>query len=148
MDDTFGEPIVEFLDDQDEWSQWTKMSDPVLHIELRKWADIFVIAPLDANTMSKIANGICDNLLTCVIRAWDMSKTLLYCPAMNVHMYEHPITAEHLSKLDSFGYVRIDCVEKQLACGDVGLGGMATVDTIAERVVECLSRRKTIKQQS
>lgn len=42
---------------------WTQMSDPVLHIELRRWADLLVIAPLDANTLGKIANGICDNLL-------------------------------------------------------------------------------------
>lgn len=42
---------------------WTQRSDPVLHIELRRWADLLVIAPLDANTLGKIANGICDNLL-------------------------------------------------------------------------------------
>lgn len=42
---------------------WTKRCDPVLHIELRRWADLFVIAPLDANTLGKIASGICDNLL-------------------------------------------------------------------------------------
>lgn len=42
---------------------WTKRSDPVLHIELRRWADLLVIAPLDANTLGKIASGICDNLL-------------------------------------------------------------------------------------
>lgn len=47
---------VELYDDKDEWSAWSKRGDPVLHIELRKWADIFVIAPLDANTLAKIAN--------------------------------------------------------------------------------------------
>ncbi|KAG1963820.1 phosphopantothenoylcysteine decarboxylase [Pimephales promelas] len=49
--------------DKDEWEMWTKRSDPVLHIELRRWADLLVIAPLDANTLGKIASGICDNLL-------------------------------------------------------------------------------------
>jgi phosphopantothenoylcysteine decarboxylase len=132
--------VIEVFDDADEWAQWKKMGDPVLHIELRKWADLCVIAPLDANTMAKIANGICDNLLTCVVRAWDVSKKLIYCPAMNVHMYEHPITREHLCKLQSFGYLRVDCIEKRLACGDVGLGAMASVDTIADRVVENLLR--------
>lgn len=133
--------IVEILDDNDEWDQWKKMSDPVLHIELRKWAHVLVIAPLDANTMAKMANGICDNLLTCVIRAWDMSKPLIYCPAMNVHMYDHPITDRHLSQLESLGYERVDCVEKKLACGDVGMGGMAAVEEIAEIVGESLSAK-------
>lgn len=131
-------PLVEIYDDEDEWTQWKQMNDPVLHIELRKWAQLLVIAPLDANTMAKIANGICDNLLTCVVRAWDMSKPLLYCPAMNVHMYEHPITKDHLSKLQSLGYLRVDCIEKRLACGDVGIGGMAAIETIVEKIGECL----------
>lgn len=46
---------------------WTNRTDPVLHIELRRWADLLVIAPLDANTLGKIASGICDNLLVCII---------------------------------------------------------------------------------
>lgn len=49
--------------DEEEWSMWNAVGDPVLHIELRKWAHIGVILPLDANTLAKISNGICDNLL-------------------------------------------------------------------------------------
>ncbi len=49
--------------DEDEWGTWTTVSDPILHIELRNWADVFLIAPLDANTLGKLANGLCDNLL-------------------------------------------------------------------------------------
>lgn len=127
-------------EDADEWSQWRQLSDPVLHIELRKWADLFLIAPLDANTMAKMANGICDNLLCCIVRAWDLSKPLIYCPAMNVHMYNHPLTNEHLSKLESFGYLRIDPVKKKLACGDYGIGGMASVDSIVDFVVNRISK--------
>lgn len=63
----------DILTDEDEWKDY-KLKDPILHIELRNWADLLLIAPLSANTMAKIANGICDNLLTCVIRAWDMSS--------------------------------------------------------------------------
>jgi len=51
------------MTDNDEWSSWKQRGDPVLHIDLRNWADVLLIAPLDANTMAKIANGICDNLL-------------------------------------------------------------------------------------
>lgn len=129
---------VQIYDDDDEWSLWKSMGDPVLHIELRKWADLCLIAPLDANTMAKLSNGICDNLLTCVVRAWDLTKPLVYCPAMNVHMYNHPITREQMSKLQSFGYLRVDCIEKRLACGDIGIGGMAAVDTIVNKVVDIL----------
>lgn len=138
-----GDKFEMLHDDHDEWSQWKKVGDPVLHIDLRKWADLFLIAPLDANTMAKMANGICDNLLTCTVRAWDTSKPLIYCPAMNVHMYNHPITREQLSKLQSYGYLRVDSVEKRLACGDVGMGGMASVETISDKVVECLVKRQS-----
>jgi len=51
---------------------WNKRGDPVLHIELRKWADAILVSPLSANTLAKISNGICDNLLTLIFRCWDM----------------------------------------------------------------------------
>lgn len=139
--------IEAILDDADEWSSWKEIGDPVLHIELRKWADLFVIAPLDANTMAKMSNGICDNLLTCVVRAWDIRKPLLFCPAMNCHMYEHPLTKLQLAKLDSFGYVCIDPVEKRLACGDVGIGGMSSVETITKNIIDFLTNTHPINQK-
>lgn len=139
---------IEIFDDADEWSLWKKMDDPVLHIELRKWADLCLIAPLDANTLAKLSSGICDNLLTCVVRAWDVSKPLIYCPAMNVHMYEHPLTKQQLDKLQSFGYVRVNCVEKRLACGDYGMGGMASVESIANKVITSLIRPNSAPQIS
>uniref|UniRef100_A0A3B3Z9F8 Flavoprotein domain-containing protein n=1 Tax=Periophthalmus magnuspinnatus TaxID=409849 RepID=A0A3B3Z9F8_9GOBI len=113
---------------------WTCRSDPVLHIELRRWAHLFVIAPLDANTLAKIANGICDNLLTCVVRAWDTSRPLLFCPAMNTAMWNHPVTAEHVSRLEAFGYREIPCISKKLVCGDEGKGAMAEVPTIVSAI--------------
>ncbi|XP_007907630.1 phosphopantothenoylcysteine decarboxylase isoform X2 [Callorhinchus milii] len=120
---------------------WKKKSDPVLHIDLRRWADLMVIAPLDANTLGKIACGICDNLLTCVVRAWDMKRPLLFCPAMNTAMWEHPITATQIETLKCFGYIEIPCIAKKLACGDEGYGAMAEVCTIVEKVEECLQQR-------
>ncbi|XP_072868425.1 phosphopantothenoylcysteine decarboxylase isoform X3 [Chlorocebus sabaeus] len=101
---------------------WKSRSDPVLHIDLRRWADLLLVAPLDANTLGKVASGICDNLLTCVIRAWDRSKPLLFCPAMNTAMWEHPITAQQVDQLKAFGYVEIPCVAKKLVCGDEEMG--------------------------
>lgn len=124
--------------DQDEWTTWQTRTDPVLHIELRRWADIMVIAPLDANTMAKLCHGICDNLLTCVVRAWDMSKPLLFAPAMNTHMWNHPLTATQVASLKAFGYQEIPCIEKTLVCGDTGFGAMAEVPDIVARVKETL----------
>uniref|UniRef100_A0A3B3Z9U4 Phosphopantothenoylcysteine decarboxylase n=1 Tax=Periophthalmus magnuspinnatus TaxID=409849 RepID=A0A3B3Z9U4_9GOBI len=125
---------VKIYSDSDEWELWTCRSDPVLHIELRRWAHLFVIAPLDANTLAKIANGICDNLLTCVVRAWDTSRPLLFCPAMNTAMWNHPVTAEHVSRLEAFGYREIPCISKKLVCGDEGKGAMAEVPTIVSAI--------------
>jgi phosphopantothenoylcysteine decarboxylase len=105
--------------DEDEW-KWQDRNDPVLHIELRKWADVMVIAPLDANTMAKLAAGICDNLLTCVVRAWDPSCPLVVCPAMNTFMWEHPLTSRHLDSLRILNYIIIPPISKTLACGDTG----------------------------
>ncbi|KAL3160492.1 hypothetical protein ABBQ32_010803 [Trebouxia sp. C0010 RCD-2024] len=66
-----------FQGDEEEWHQWQKKGDPVLHIELRKWADLLLVAPLSANTLAKMAQGLCDNCLTSVVRAWDFSKPLM-----------------------------------------------------------------------
>jgi len=77
--------------DEDDWRSWKTVGDDVLHIELRRWADIMVIAPLSANTLAKVANGMCDNLLTCVVRAWDWQKPLLVrscCPHKLFHVQD------------------------------------------------------------
>jgi phosphopantothenoylcysteine decarboxylase len=63
--------------DEAEWHEWSKVGDPVMHIELRRWADVFIIAPLSANSLAKLANGMCDNLVTCIARAWDFKRPLL-----------------------------------------------------------------------
>lgn len=130
---------VQICRDQDEWDSWRGRGDPVLHIELGKWADLCVIAPLDANSLAKMAQGLCDNLLLCTARAWDFAKPLLFCPAMNTRMWEHPITAQQIETLRSWGLQEIPCVAKTLMCGDTGLGAMAEVDTIVARVWMCLN---------
>ena len=65
----------------------------MLHIELRTVADVLLVAPLSSNMMAKFVNGLADNLLTNVFRAWDINtKTCIVAPAMNKFMHEHPIT--------------------------------------------------------
>ena len=130
-----------------------RTGDPVLHIELRRWADLFAVAPLDANTLAKLACGLADNCLTCVWRAWDPDRPVVLAPAMNTLMWEHPLTARHLRQLaadagarppdglgldDLIAWVNAGCPRlrvvapqsRQLACGDVGVGAMAAPERI------------------
>jgi phosphopantothenoylcysteine decarboxylase len=79
----------------------------VLHIELRKWAEVFVVAPLDANSLAKISVGISDNLLTTVARAWDFKKPMVVCAAMNTAMWDHPVTAKGLAILKEWGCIQV-----------------------------------------
>ncbi|KAI5801718.1 flavoprotein, partial [Peziza echinospora] len=125
--------------DADEWTQWRHIGDPVLHIELRKWADELLIAPLSADFMAKMVGGIVDGLLGGVVRAWDTQKRLVVAPAMNTLMWEHPVTESQLEVLHGWGWVVIWMpVEKTLACGDVGTGAMVEWRDIVGRVVRGL----------
>ncbi|KAF8822039.1 flavoprotein [Cardiosporidium cionae] len=130
---------LEILTDNLEWESWKIKGDDILHIELRRWADIFVICPLGANTLAKLSNGICDNLLTCVARAWDFTHPFIVFPAMNTLMWEHPLTSRHVSTLQSFGIKVVEPISKILACGDNGKGGLPTVSFIVENVFNMLN---------
>lgn len=111
------------------------VSDPILHIELRRWADLVLVAPCSANTLAKIAGGLCDNLLTSMLRALDPSATrVLLFPAMNTHMYRHPLTASHLDVVKRLGYDVHGPISKGLACGDLGIGAMTEWTDIVELV--------------
>jgi phosphopantothenoylcysteine decarboxylase len=144
--------------DEDEWpgrdaGQRYQRDNPVLHIELRRWADLFLIAPLDANTLAKLANGLADNCLTCVWRAWDPARPVVLAPAMNTLMWDHPLTSRHLRQLADdapsdldleslVDWINAHCgklhivppVSKRLACGDVGVGALASVEEIVAAV--------------
>jgi phosphopantothenoylcysteine decarboxylase len=107
----------------------------VTHIDLRDWADVFIIAPCSANTMAKLANGICDNLLTSIARAWDYKKPFYIAPAMNTLMWTNPMTKIHIDFLSkTFGIKTIWPTSNKLACGQCGIGAMAHVHTIANIV--------------
>lgn len=122
--------------DEDEWKQWKQKGDPVLHIDLRNWADMLLIAPLSANSLAKIASGLCDNLLTCIFRAWDFSKPVIIAPAMNTTMWNSLFTERHMKTMDELGVHVIAPVYKTLACGEVGLGAMAPVEDITRFVMQ------------
>lgn len=110
-------------------------NDPICHIELRKWADVFVIAPLSANTLAKMSNGICDNLLTSIFLAWDWTKNVVVAPAMNTFMWQAPQTRRNIANLKNlFGMnlTFVNPVHKELACGDTGIGAMARIEDICQ----------------
>ncbi|EUD66981.1 phosphopantothenoylcysteine decarboxylase [Plasmodium inui San Antonio 1] len=132
----FGEKV--FLD-KDEWA-WQKKGDDILHVELRKWADLFVICPMDANTLASVSSGACPNLLTCICRCWDFRKPMLVFPCMNTHMYEHPITREQLKRITSWGVRVVEPVEKLLACGDYGIGALPPVEDVVGDIVEYIKK--------
>ena len=127
-------PSVPLFLERHEWDAYKELGDPVLHIDLRNWADVCLIAPLDANTMAKLANGLCDNLLTCIARAWDFKKPFIVAPAMNTYMWNHPLTAAHLKRLRKLGITTVLPIEKKLACGDVGIGAMEKPSIIVRHV--------------
>jgi phosphopantothenoylcysteine decarboxylase len=155
-------PRASLILDEDEWPgrsegrRWQRDED-VLHIQLRRWADILLVAPLDANTLAKLANGLADNCLTCVWRAWEPSRPVVLAPAMNTLMWQHPASARHLRQIasdmgtlspdglpldDLLDWINDHCSrlrivapeDRRLACGDVGVGAMANVETIADLV--------------
>ena len=146
-------PEVVILD-EDEWpgraqGRIYQRNDKVVHIELRRWADILLIAPLDANTLAKLAYGLADNCLTCVYRAWDRMRPVILAPAMNTLMWENPATVRHcrilaeeaaaqsppaaLSLAELVTWINVNCprlrivppMSKRLACDDVGVGALA-----------------------
>ncbi|KAI5897169.1 flavoprotein [Schizophyllum commune H4-8] len=123
--------------DEDEWTDDYSIGDPILHIELRRWADVVLVAPCSANTLSKIAHGACDNLVTSLLRALAPSTPTYIFPAMNTLMYEHPLTAEHLRIVrEVVGYEVVGPIGKKLACGDVGMGAMTEWMEIVKLVVD------------
>ncbi len=105
----------------------------VHHISLAKKADCCVIAPATANFIGKIASGIADDMLTTVVMAL-AGKPVIICPAMNTAMYENPITQGNIQKLKDLGYLFTEPKESMLACGDLGKGALADVDTILESI--------------
>ena len=93
------------------------------HISLSRWADIIIIAPTTANTISKLAQGTTDDLASTVVLASD--KIVYLAPAMNVRMWEHPTTKINLQKLIKFGYKLIGPEIGDMACGEYGEGKMS-----------------------
>ncbi|MFT5103940.1 MAG: phosphopantothenoylcysteine decarboxylase/phosphopantothenate--cysteine ligase [Candidatus Latescibacterota bacterium] len=116
------EVFSSFTNEEDENAQWNN------HVELALWADLFLVAPATANTLSKMAHGTCDNLLLAVYLS--AKCPVYYAPAMDLDMYKHPATLVTFDTLDSFGNVQIPATSGELASGLVGQGRMAEPEDI------------------
>jgi phosphopantothenoylcysteine decarboxylase/phosphopantothenate--cysteine ligase len=113
-----------FVDEENGTVSWNN------HVELGLWADIVLIAPATANTMSKMANGTCDNLL---MATYLSAKCPVYfAPAMDLDMYKHPSTSATFKKLLSFGNIMIPATSGELASGLIGEGRMAEPEEIVD----------------
>ena len=106
------------------------------HISLGTWADIFVIAPASANTIGKIANGICDNLLTSIACAF--SKPIIIAPAMNCEMWNNVFVQENIKKLKDNNYQILPPEAGFLACGTSGIGRLCAIEKICNATYEQL----------
>jgi phosphopantothenoylcysteine decarboxylase / phosphopantothenate---cysteine ligase len=102
------------------------------HIALSRWADIILVAPATANTISKLAQGTTDDLASTVMLA--SNKNIYLAPAMNVRMWEHQSTKQNLNKLKSFGYKVIGPEIGDMACGEYGEGKMSDPEKISTEV--------------
>ena len=102
------------------------------HIALSRWADVILIAPATANTISKLAQGITDDLASTVVLA--SNKEIYLAPAMNVRMWEHESTKHNLKKLVSYGYKLIGPEIGEMACGEYGEGKMSEPDKISNEI--------------
>ncbi|MGB2043154.1 MAG: bifunctional phosphopantothenoylcysteine decarboxylase/phosphopantothenate--cysteine ligase CoaBC [Flavobacteriaceae bacterium] len=122
--------LSDFTDENDDNAVWNN------HVELGLWADLFVVAPATANTLSKMASGNSDNFL---IATYLSAKCPVYfAPAMDLDMYKHPTTKNALDKLQSYGNILIPSAFGELASGLVGMGRMAEPETIVETIEQHL----------
>ncbi|MGE4346505.1 MAG: bifunctional phosphopantothenoylcysteine decarboxylase/phosphopantothenate--cysteine ligase CoaBC [Flavobacteriaceae bacterium] len=126
-----------FYEPDDENAKWNN------HVELALWADLMLIAPATANTISKMANGACDNLL---MATYLSAKCKVYfAPAMDLDMYKHASTHENFRKLKSFGNVMIPAESGELASGLSGEGRMAEPENIIRFIEEDLIKSLPLK---
>jgi len=123
-----GEPCYGANPDQSEW----RASPSIEHIELARWADLVAVVPATADIIGKAANGLASDLLSTLLLA--TRAQVLWAPAMNTGMWEHPAVQANLARLRSFGHAVVDPGEGVLACGEEGSGKLADLLAIAEAI--------------
>ncbi len=122
---------------------YLKKDENISHVSLADKADVFLICPATANTISKIAYGIADTLLCSSVIA--TNAPVIICPAMNVKMWYNPIMQENVKKLKKIGYEFVNPEKGILACGVEGIGRLATFDKVIEKIELVLERSSSLK---
>lgn len=116
-------------------------SDGMAHIALAKWAEVACLAPATASLLAKVATGIADDALTTTLLALPRGVPVLIAPAMNTEMWHNPVVERNLRWIADLGrYEVLPPVSKRLACGDVGLGGLAEPIEILDACEAALAR--------
>jgi len=110
------------------------------HVDLGNWADLYLLAPVSANTMGKLANGMADNLLSATYLA--AKCPVFFAPAMDVDMYNHPSTSKNINQLKTFGNILIEPEEGELASGLYGAGRMQEPEKIIEILDSFFQKKK------
>lgn len=111
----------------------------VEHISLAKAADVFAVVPATANILGKYAHGIADDMLSTTLLA--TRAPVLFAPAMNTNMYEHPAVQENIAALKQRGCLFVEPASGHLACGDTGKGKLADVETIEQAILDALTEK-------
>jgi len=122
--------VTDMFEPASEWS--------IEHVALAEAADIVVIAPATANTIAKLAAGIADNMLNCLVLA--TKAPVILAPAMDANMFENPITQENLNKLKARGFIIVGPEYGRLASGKIGLGRLAEIEKIISTIKQVLGR--------
>ncbi|MEM8999946.1 MAG: bifunctional phosphopantothenoylcysteine decarboxylase/phosphopantothenate--cysteine ligase CoaBC [Bacteroidota bacterium] len=131
--------LLDFINEEDGSISWNN------HVALGLWADMMLVAPATANTLSKMAQGICDNLLLATYLS--AKCPVFYAPAMDLDMYRHPTTKMTFEKLDGFGNIKIPVETGELASGLHGEGRMAEPATIIEFVKNELRKQLPLSKK-
>jgi phosphopantothenoylcysteine decarboxylase/phosphopantothenate--cysteine ligase len=129
--------LTEFV--KDETGEWNN------HVETGLWADALVISPASANTIGKMANGLCDNLLLAVY--FSARCPVVFAPAMDLDMLQHPAVKSNIEKLKNFGNILIEPAYGELASGLIGMGRMAEPDEIVQFLIDYLTRPLKLKNK-
>ncbi len=104
------------------------------HIDVARWADGLVVAPLTADAAARFAHGFADDLLSTLLLAFEPDKTVWLCPAMNTVMWNKAVVQANLGTLRDHGYRILGPVAGELACGETGIGAMLAPELIAEAI--------------